>query len=112
MQPFLTISGVAELMQANGDEGTSLSRMARVRRALDAGAFAGSFKSGANTAAWMIPTAEAKAWIDAACPTPSQLPDHLSAVKITERKMRDRAEEIRAGIVDDGQNDGPDPWAD
>ena len=73
VQPFLTISGVAELMQASGDEGTSLSRMARVRRALDAGAFAGSFQSGANTAAWMIPTAEAKAWIDAGCPTPSEI---------------------------------------
>ena len=37
-------------------------------------------------------------------------PAHLNAVKIAERKTRDRAEEIRAGIVDDGFDDGPDPW--
>ena len=112
MQPFLTISGVAKLMKANGDEGTFLSRTGRVRRAHRGGAFPGAYQSGDNTASWMIPTHEAKAWIDAGCPTPSELPDHLNAARIAVLKMRDRAEEVRAGIVDDGQDDGHDPWAD
>ena len=83
-----------------------------VRQAIKRGEFPSASKTRANGRRWEVKTEKAKAWIDAGCPTPSQLPDHLNAARIAVLKMRDRAEEIRAGIVDDGQDDGPDPWAD
>ena len=113
MAGFVTIQELAEMMADNG-HGDNINALAKKAwRAYRAAMFGpDARKTGEGTATIIIPASVASQWVKNGCPTPTQLPDHLNAARIAVLKMRDRAEEIRAGIVDDGQNDGPDPWAD
>ena len=64
-KPYLSIQEVADKMAEAGDKRTNTAINKDVYRALHAGTFKDKFQAGKGTAAWMVETQEALAWIAA-----------------------------------------------